>query len=351
MKKISSLILVLVLGIMFTFTGCAAKSQTTSNANEKSKTVTFKDSRGVEVTVPKNPKRVVVINNSIAEIVYCLGAGDKIVGISDALKFPAALVKKQRVGSSFNPNIEKIISLKPDIVFGYGQHIKKEMIQKIEASGTKFVALDGFKINSLDNDIKTLGEIFDKQEKANEYVEFINKNLNMIKERVKDIKPEEKVKVYWEEHSDYKSASKGSAGAEMLDIAGVENIAGKEPVAYPQVNKEWIVERNPQVVVKLGTSKLPLGYEEKDTNRIEKYANKIITRTGWNKIDAVKNKKVYIMSNEIGTSTRSVVGIYYLAKWCYPDKFKDLNSERVHKELLEKFYNVKYKGIWTYPNN
>ncbi len=137
----------------------------------------------------------------------------------------------------------------------------------------------------------------------------------------------------------------------MLNIAGVENIAGKEPVAYPQVNKEWIVERNPQVVVKLGTSKLPLGYEEKDTNRIEKYANKIITRTGWNKIDAVKNKKVYIMSNEIGTSTRSVVGIYYLAKWCYPGKFKDLNPEKVHKELLEKFYNVKYKGIWTYPNN
>ncbi|EJP6472553.1 ABC transporter substrate-binding protein [Clostridium botulinum] len=351
MKKISSLILALVLSTMFIFTGCSPKSQETSSAKEESKTVTVKDTRGIEVTVPKNPKKVVVMNNSIAEIIYCLGAGDKIVGVSDALKFPEALAKKQKVGAAFKPDIEKVLELKPDIVFGYGKYVKKETIQKMEAGGTKFVSLDGFKINSLNNDIKVLGEIFDKKEKADEYIAFINKNLNMVKERVENIKPEERLKVYWEGYSDYKSVSKGSAGDEMLNLAGLENLAGKEPVAYPQVNKEWIVEKNPQVVIKVAKATVPLGYEKTDTKPIEDYKSKITSRTGWNKVDAVKNNKVYVISNEIGTSTRSVVGICYLAKWCYPDKFKDLDPEKVHKELLEKFYDLEYKGMWTYPNN
>ncbi len=159
MKKISSLILALVLSTMFIFTGCSPKSQETSGAKEESKTVTVKDTRGgIEVTVPKNPKKVVVMNNSIAEIIYCLGAGDKIVGVSDDLKFPEGLVKKQKVGgAAFKPDIEKVLELKPDIVFGYGKYVKKETIQKMEAGGTKFVSLDGFKINSLNNDIKVLG--------------------------------------------------------------------------------------------------------------------------------------------------------------------------------------------------
>ncbi|MGO5064821.1 ABC transporter substrate-binding protein [Clostridium sporogenes] len=350
MKKISSLILALVLSTMFIFTGCSPKSQETSSAKEESKTVTVKDTRGIEVTVPKNPKKVVVMNNSIAEIIYCLGAGDKIVGVSDALKFPEVLAKKQKVGAAFKPDIEKVLELKPDIVFGYGKYIKKETVQKMEATGTKFVSLDGFKINSLNNDIKVLGEIFDKKEKADEYIAFINKNLNMVKERVKNIKPEERLKVYWEGYSDYKSVSKGSAGDEMLNLAGLENLAGKEPVAYPQVNKEWIIEKNPQVVIKVAKSTVPLGYEKTDTKPIEDYKSKITNRTGWDKLDAVKNNKVYVISNEIGTSTRSVVGICYLAKWCYPDKFKDLDPEKVHKELIEKFYNLEYKGTWAYPN-
>lgn len=347
MRKISSLILALVLSTMFVFTGCTPKSEETSSAKEESKTVIVKDTRGIEVTVPK---KVVVMNNSIAEIIYCLGEGDKIVGVSDALKFPETLAKKQRVGAAFKPDIEKVLELKPDIVFGYGKYVKKETIQKMEDAGTKFVSLDGFKINSLCSDIKVLGDIFDKKEKADEYVAFINKNINMIKEKVKDIKPEEKAKVYWEGYSDYKSVSKGSAGDEMLKLAGVENLAGKEPVAYPQINKEWIVEKNPELIIKVAKTKLPLGYGKTDTKAIETYKNKITTRTGWDKVDAVKNDKVYIISNEIATSTRSVVGICYLAKWCYPDKFKDLDPEKVHKELIEKFYNIEYKGTWVYPN-
>ncbi|EJO5348000.1 ABC transporter substrate-binding protein [Clostridium botulinum] len=351
MKKISSLILVLVLSIMFIFTGCTPKSQETSSTKEESKTVSIKDTRGIEVTVPKNPKRVVVMNSSIAEIIYCLGAGDKIVGVCNSIKFPEALAKKSKVGTAFKPDIEKVLELKPDIVFGYGKYVKKEVVQKMQASGTKFVSLDGFKINSLCSDIKVLGEIFNKKEKADEYIAFINKNINMIKERIKNIKPEEKVKVYWESHLDYKSVAKGSGGDEVLNLAGVENLAGKEPVAYPQVSKEWIVDKNPQVIIKVPKTKIPFGYGKTDIKPIEAYKQRLTTRTGWNKIDAVKNNKVYLISSKIATSARGIVGICYVAKWCYPDKFKDVEPEKIHKELLEKFYNVKYKGTWVYPNN
>lgn len=348
MKKIGTLVLALMLTLVFTLSGCGQTSSN-SSSSQKPKTITVKDSKGGSVTVPFEPKRVVVMNNAVAEIIYVLGGKDKIVGVSNDLKFPEDLAKKPKVGKAFTPDIEKVMEMKPDLVFGYGQYVKKEQIDKLKAAGITFISIDGFKIKSLDSDIETIGKIFNKQDKAKQYVSFIDKYVNLVKDRTSKLKPEEKVSAYWEGYSDYTSVSKGASGDEMLSIAGINNIAKDQSIAYPKVSNEWILEKNPQYMIKEPSTKISFGYKINDLKAMNQFYNKFISRTGWEKIDAVKNKKVYIMSDEIATSARSVVGICYLAKLCYPNLFKDLNPENVHKEMLKQFYNIDYNGNWVYP--
>lgn len=171
----------------------------------------------------------------------------------------------------------------------------------------------------------------------------------MVKERVEKVKPEQKAVVYWEGSSDYKTVAKGAGGDEMMTLSGVTNIAGSEKVAYPQISNEWILQKNPQVIIKIGKYSVPFGYGVTDLKPMNAEKDKLMKRTGWQNTDAVKNGKVYIMSNEIATSARSVVGICYLAKLSYPDLFTDLDPEAVHKDLLKKFYGVEYKGTWMCP--
>lgn len=356
MKKISTLFLSLIFVLVFALGGCGQTSSTSSSSSnssssQKPKTISVKDSKGKSVTVPFEPKRVVVMNNAVAEIIYVLGAKDKVVGVSNDLKFPQDLSKKNKVGKAFTPDIEKVMQLKPDLVFGYGEYVKKEQVDKLKTANIPFISIDGFKNKSLDSDIETLGKIFNKEDRAKEYVSFIDKYMNLVKDRTSKLKPEEKVSAYWEGYSDYNTVSKGASGDEILSMIGAENIAKDQPVAYPKVSNEWIIEKNPKYIVKTPMTNISFGYGVSDNQAVSAVYNKVITRTGWEKIDAVQNKKVYMVSNEITTSARGMIGICYLAKLCYPDLFKDLDPEAVHKEMLKKFYGIEYKGNWIYPQN
>jgi iron complex transport system substrate-binding protein len=117
MKKFSTLFLTLILTLMFALSGCGQTSSNSgtgsnSSSSQKPKTITVKDSKGGSVMVPFEPKRVVVMNNAVAEIIYVLGGKDKIVGVSNDLKFPEDLAKKPKVGKAFTPDIEKVMEMK-----------------------------------------------------------------------------------------------------------------------------------------------------------------------------------------------------------------------------------------------
>lgn len=346
MKRLSIVCLILVCLAAFMFAGCG---QSTKEAPPEKKMITITDSYGRYVDVPCPPERVVVINADVAEVICALGETDKIVGVSQTTDFPAHLKDVDKVGKSFTPSVEKILELQPDVVFGYGKFLKPELAEKIKAAGIPLVCIDCYKIETLANDIKILGLIFDKKERAEEYVDLMNKYLNMVKEKTKKLKPEEKTLVYWEGYSDYKTVAAGSGGHEMVKMAGGLNIAAGEPVPYPKISSEWILEKNPQVIVKAAGSKIPCGYGITEPEAMKLKRDEIMQRAGWGELDAVKNGKVYILSSEISTAARSVVGICCLAKWFYPNLFEDLNPEAVHKEFLQKFHGLEHNGLWVHP--
>lgn len=312
------------------------------------KRISIKDSHGRTVRVPSPPKRIVSVNSDVTELVYALGMQDRVVGVSDTADFPPPVKDKPKVGRSFTPSVERILALKPDVVFGYGGFLKPEILAQLERSGVPVVLLDGYKIKTMARDIRTLGLILDRQKEAEAYVAYFEKYQKMFEERTKNIPLAKRPRVYMEGYTDYSGSGPGSGAGQMLDSVGVQNIAEDLRVPYPKVNPEWVVAQDPQVIIKACGTAIPSGYGE-GADAMVKKQREMMRRPGWDRITAVRQGKVYLLSSEIYTGPRAIVGMAYFAKWVYPDAFKDVNPEAIHQEMLQKFHGIEVKGAYVYP--
>lgn len=115
---------------------------------------------------------------------------------------------------------------------------------------------------------------------------------------------------------------------------------------YPTVDPEWVVGENPQIIF---TWSSPGGYSLANDSAMRELWTKIVQAPELSRVDAAKDERVHLMTTEITSRPRWFVGLSYLAKWFYPEKFLDLDPEAIHKEYLERFQGREYQGIFVYP--
>jgi iron complex transport system substrate-binding protein len=348
LKKYMILILICVLGCMLIVAGCGKSD---SKKEPKSKTITVTDSDGQQVTLQCPPERIVVLASYTAEIIKGLKIEADVVGIDESTrentKWPTYVLQLPSVGQASNPELEKVVSLKPDMVVGW--HLKPEIREKIIQVGIPYVCIYGYKVEKLPGEIRALGQIFKREAQAEEYAGFIEKHWKTVKDRVQNLPAEKKPKVYWESsRGDYSTFAKGSGADPLIRWAGGINIAGEESVTSPKVSAEWVIQKNPDIIIKYVGRDLA-GWNVTDLEKLKQLREEIISRPGFKETNAVKNGRVYLVSDSITCAPQGAAGIYYLAKWFHPDIFKDIDPEAIHREMLKKFYDEELHGVWAYP--
>lgn len=346
-------ILLIVLGVVAALV-MLLPFQGAATAAEAAKTFTLTDAVGKKVEVPVSAQRMVVTNGDAAEILCALGVGDRIVGITDHLAESAAdllpeLAGKPVIGSSQAPNIEKIAELRPDLVIAYEMWMTQEAFEaKLAPLHIPVARLLCYRVEHLESDIRTLGKIAGREKEAEEYIQYYQSVLGETTQRLKNVSS--RVRVYAESYRDYSTVARGSGADTLLDLAGVDNIALSQPVPFPTISPEWVVDQNPQVILKASSSQwLKMGYNITDLDAVVAFRQGIMNRPAWSRIDAVKNNRVFLLSNEIWTGPRAPVGILTIARWCYPDLFADIDPELVHRDWLLKWHHKELKGIYAYP--
>jgi len=350
MKKFLSKIIIILL--VLSILGCGKEKKT--QGAEKKGFLSIIDSTGKKVDIPKPLKRIVVLNSDVAEIICALSAEDRVVGVTDSIAgendFFKKLKDKPSVGRWNSPSFEKIAEVAPQVVIAYSRHPGPELEEKLEPTSIKVARIDCYKIESLDSDVKSLGAMVGKEKEAEEFVNFYTEYLKIIESRLSSLSPEERVKAYVESYSDYTSVAHGSGGHQICIMAGGINIATDEPVPYPKISAEWVLKKNPQIIIKAVTnSKAPSGYSMDEKGQLERLRAEIMNRPGFSEIDAVKNDRVYLIFADIWTGPRAFIGIIQMAKWFYPKLFKDLNPKLIHRRYLERLLGLKYKGTFVYP--
>ena len=320
----------------------------------KENELTVVDSEDRIVTVKKPIDRVVAVSSTSAEVIRTCGAKDKVVGVCKAivkktLFFPG-LSKLPSVGGFTNPDCEKIIELKTDIVFQYSGRAQK-LGKKLEPAGIAVVGLDLSKPKTMTSEVKKLGYIMDRKDEAEEFIDWYEGHLNTIKDRTEGLSEDKNPRVCLEAFfKGYKIYGGDSGGHQMCTMAGGINIAGYLP-EYSEVDPEWVIVQNPDTIVKVTSSSIS-SYNIDDPAEVKALRESIMNRPGFEKIKAVENNNVYLITTGIWCKPSYFVGIIYLAKWFHPELFEDLDPQAIHQEYLTRFQgldiDVSEHGIFVY---
>ncbi|MBC7320204.1 cobalamin-binding protein [bacterium] len=271
--------------------------------------ITVKDDVGRRVTVPKEPKRIISTAPAVTEILFALGLDEKIVGVTTLCNYPEEAKAKEKIGTFQSPNIEKILSLKPDLIVATGG-VQRQVVEKLEQLGIPiFVSYPGT-LEGVIKSIYTIGRICGAEENARKLA--FNLKFRIAKVTSKVAKAKSKPKVFFELwHEPLMSAGPGSFIDDLIKKAGGINIAGSAKSAYPIFSLEQLIKEDPDVIIGAESS---MG-----GNPLE-----ISKRPGWDTLKAVKNQRVFTINDDIvfRSGPRLVLALEIIAKYLHPELFK-----------------------------
>ena len=369
-KRLGVILLTLIiLAALLLGQGCKRKPEsptptpipTPTPTPQEKKLITITDLAGRTVELRQNPERIITVYSQIPIAMRCLGIDlERIIGtdaftVSQYGKLLPELKEKKIVGRHFiKLDYEKIIDLEPELVLAVPTTLKRTKIEeKLKPAGIKIVALD-FKITSFRKTLELLGKIFDREKEAKEFTDFWFGMLEEVKRKVKGLREDEKVKVYLEgTQRPFVTASKGHTLDEIVTLAGGINIASGLKGRSPEVEPEWVVKQNPDVILKYPMgAKYQGGFGKADVGPFEEMRQEIMERPGFDRIKAVREGRVYILSRDILGGVFENVGVCYVAKILYPDLLKDLDPEAYLEEMVESHLGLDFeevRGVFVHP--
>jgi len=325
-------------------------------------TVTDDFPNGKPVTIIQPVKSIIALHSNSAEIITLLGAKDKVVGIdkyiADDTKFFPQMSKLSIAGSMSDPDTEKILQLKPDMIVAYGSDFTKwstDLENRLIDTNISLVRLDCYKPETMSDDIIKLGYILNERDKAEEFIDWYEGYLSIIDDRVGKLTEDEMPRVYVEGYTDYKTYSKGTGAHQACILAGGNNIASDLQSSYPNVDPEWVMTQNPDIILKVVSStRVAGGYDEDDPSQMKATWEEIMNRPEIKNVKAVKDKKVYLIyAGGVWNDPKYFIGLIYLGKWFHTDLFKDLDPQAIHQEYLTRFQHLDYDldkhGVFIYP--
>ena len=281
-------------------------------------TVTLVDSEGNVVTLTEPPERVVSLAPSNTEMMFAVGAGDKVVGVTDFCDYPYNFTawieagNMTSIGNYYGPSVEPIIALEPDLVLASTG--SSDAAENLKSLGYNVLILEARTIDGVLQDILLVGRATGNHVEAGALVSQIRNKIDTVNNQATHAATTPKV--YHEVWNDpLMSTGSGTFIDELITLAGGVNIFNDATTSWPVVSSEAIIEKNPDVMffpdMYMGVSNF---YETIEV---------VKDRPGWNSITAVKNDALYEIDADIisRSGPRLVDALEAIAKMTHPEIF------------------------------
>ncbi|PZE20379.1 cobalamin-binding protein [Paenibacillus xerothermodurans] len=267
------------------------------------------DSTGKEFTFEKAPERIVSVSPSETEILFALGLGDRVIGVSDFCDYPAEAAAKPKMGSIVKPNEEALLAANADVILS-GVSLNMPAVEHLRELKLSVFKVEPKTMDDVMNNILMFGQIFDKQEQAENIVGSMKADRQKVTDAVKQLTPEQRKRVFVEFAPGW-TVGKGEYIDELVTLAGGVNIAA-DTEGYAQFNEEQVIAANPQVI--LYPHNLVDDSSKKTMDQI------IRERSGWAQIDAIKNNRLVGLDTNIISRPGPRLGeaLVAVAKGLYP---------------------------------
>jgi iron complex transport system substrate-binding protein len=208
---------------------------------------TLKDSRGRDLVLPAPPQRIISLVPSVTEVVYALGGEDRLVGVTDFCDWPPEAARKPRVGGMLAPNLELVVSLKPDLIVATTEGNRRETFDQLQRLGIPVFSVHPHRLSDVMAVIAQLGELTGRPAAVGPLVEGLKRRIQAVERAVRPYPRPKVLYVLWPEPL----IVPGREGlvTELIELAGGASVTAGEPDSYPRFSLEAVAARAPEVII------------------------------------------------------------------------------------------------------
>ena len=268
---------------------------------------TFIDSMGRKIKLEKVPERIVSLAPSITEILYYLGLGDRVVGVTKFSYYPPEAKQKPDVGSYVKVNIESIITLGPEIVIGTADGNEPKVVDLLEQAGIDVYIINPRNVRDVIKTIALIGHVCGVGDKADKMTRRLNERVDFVISKVKGRK---RPLVFLQINlKPIMTVNHNTFHHDLINMAGGINMTGDMEVNYPRISIEELISKRPEVMI---ISSMDRG------GRFEVARKEWMQ---WTSIPAVRDNRVRLIDSDLidRPSPRIVDGLEAMARIIHPD--------------------------------
>jgi iron complex transport system substrate-binding protein len=239
------------------------------------------------------PQRIVSTTPSITEILYALGLGDRVAGVTRFCRYPPEAQLKPKIGDYTNPNIEAIAALKPDLVII--QTNPARLRERLSPMHLRVIEVDQQNIAGIYESIRAIGEAAGVPDRAEKLIGSIRAGLDALRAHAVALKPVRMMFVVGRSQGRLDGlvvVGRASFLNEVLHTAGGENIFHDALAPYPKVSLEEVMSRNPEVILDMGDMADTVGVTDQHKRDVVALWDRVAT------VDAVKHHQVFAIASD-----------------------------------------------------
>lgn len=256
---------------------------------------------------PKAYQRIVSLAPNITEILFALGLGDRLIGVTQHCNYPAEALSKTRVGSYIDLNIEKILSLKPDLVIATADGNEKGSVERLAGFGIPVLVTNPKNLNQVYETIESIGRVTQQAQGAEDLVRSLKKRADRVIAACSGL-PHPRVFLQINENP-LITVGKDTFHNSLIHLAGGVNLSSQEAIKYPKYSLEQVLRLNPEVIL-ITSMERGAGAERKK----ERWQQ-------WKQLPAVRNGRIQLLNSDLldRPSPRLIDGLEALARAIHPE--------------------------------
>jgi iron complex transport system substrate-binding protein len=303
--QITAILLLLIFVLLLS--GC--QQQNTAGSDMTTGEIVVTDDSGTQLKLDKYPERIISLTPNNTEILFALGLGERVVGVTTYCDYPEEVSQKARIGD-LQGNVEEIVALKPDLVVAKAV-LNEDIVSKLRKLDVPVLCVDPESIDGVYRSIELIAKVTGTDSNGDKIISEMKAKISDVQQKVAEIPEEERLKVFIEVGNEPLYTAGGDTYVdELVRLAGGINIAG-DITGYQMYSLETVVKCNPDAILAADSYYVDVKAE-------------INKRPGWDTVKAVQKGHIItdIDTNLVNRAgPRSAMAVETVAKALYPDLF------------------------------
>lgn len=266
------------------------------------------DDAGREIRLERLPAKIVSMAPSNTEILFAIGLGDRVVGVTNYDNYPPEVSGITKVGDAWTPDYEKIVSLAPELVLAVGTP-DSQLVKGLEGYGLKVFILQAATIDQVASDIELVGKITGAEKQARKVAQETRARVQAVRAKVPAVGDAARPRVFWALDAELWTVGPGSFVDDLIVSAGGRNVGASLGLPYGKFSEESLLEADPDVII------IPV---------LDPAVPDALSRlAGWNSLKAVREGRVYQIDPDIVSrpGPRIAEALEQVARLLYSDLF------------------------------